>query len=140
MYGFDRCYLFPVATGVAASLSFTINPPSTNSRIVCRCKDRGGWGLFTTVVVGLCSSSLALVCVSGVVKVFRVFGGSWPVELCLYLLVVVVFMKKSVLGDDMYFGGSCPQGYFLRCLFSGVPPIYGAFSLYSQFHTGLCSS
>lgn len=37
---------------VAASLSFTINPPSTNSQIVCGRKDRGGWGLFVPVVVG----------------------------------------------------------------------------------------
>ncbi|KEH18699.1 transmembrane protein, putative [Medicago truncatula] len=48
---------FPAAEGVsvvvvAASLSFTINPPSTNSQIVCDRKDRGGWGLFAPVVVG----------------------------------------------------------------------------------------
>jgi len=30
--------------GVVASLSFTINPPSMNFRIVCRRKDRGGCG------------------------------------------------------------------------------------------------
>jgi hypothetical protein len=28
-------------------------------------------------------------------------------------------------------------GGFLGCLFSGVPPIYGAFCLYSQFHRSL---
>ena len=33
-------------------LSFMINPSSTNSRIVFRRKDRGGWGMFTPVVVG----------------------------------------------------------------------------------------
>jgi len=35
-----------------------------------------------------------------------------------------------VLGGDVYFGGRCPHG----CLFSGVPSIYGTFSLYSLFH------
>ena len=39
----DRCYPFSTV-GVAASLSFMINPPSTNSRIVCRRKDHGGCG------------------------------------------------------------------------------------------------
>jgi hypothetical protein len=44
MYGADRYDLLSVAAGVAISLSFMINPPSTNSRIVCRRKDRGGCG------------------------------------------------------------------------------------------------
>lgn len=44
MCGTDMCEPFPTATGVVASISFTINPPSTNSRIVCRHKDRGGCG------------------------------------------------------------------------------------------------
>jgi len=52
MCGADRCGLFPMAIGVATSLSFTINPPSTNSRIVCGRKDRGGWDLFAPMVVG----------------------------------------------------------------------------------------
>jgi len=56
------------------------------------------------------------------------------------VFTVIVFLKKSVLGCDMYFGGSCSQGCFLRCLFSGVLPTYDTFSLYSQFHTGLFSS
>ena len=43
---------------------------------------------------------------------------------------VVVFVKESVLGDDVYFGRCCSQG-FLGCLFSGVSPIYIAFCLYS---------
>jgi len=40
--GADRYGSFPMAAGVATSLSFTINPPSTNSRIVFCRKDRGG--------------------------------------------------------------------------------------------------
>jgi len=44
MCGTDTCDPFPAAIGVVTSLSFTINPPSTNSRIVCRRKDRGGCG------------------------------------------------------------------------------------------------
>jgi hypothetical protein len=47
------------------------------------------------------------------------------------------FVKESVLGGDVYFGGCCPQGCFLGCLFSGVPPIYDVSSLYSQFHRSL---
>jgi len=31
----------------------------------------------------------------------------------------------------------CPHGCFLGCLFSGVPPIYDAFTLYSHFHRSL---
>jgi len=42
MCGADRCGPFSVAAGVAPSLSFTINPPLTNSLIVCGRKDRGG--------------------------------------------------------------------------------------------------
>lgn len=34
---------------------------------------------------------------------------------------------------------SITKGVFLRCLFFGVPPIYDAFCLYSQF-TDLCLS
>jgi hypothetical protein len=40
----DRCDPFPTAACVASSLSFMINPPSTNSRIICRRKDHGGCG------------------------------------------------------------------------------------------------
>jgi len=42
--GGGMCDLFSTTVGVATSLSFTINPPSTNSRIVCRRKNRGGCG------------------------------------------------------------------------------------------------
>jgi len=56
---------------------------------------------------------------------------------CMISFTVVVFVKDSVLGGDEYFGGCCPQSCFLGCLFSGVPPIYGAFRLYSQFHQSL---
>jgi hypothetical protein len=42
--GTDMFDPFPAAPGVMTPLSFTINPPSTNSRIVCRRKDRGGRG------------------------------------------------------------------------------------------------
>jgi len=34
----------------------------------------------------------------------------------------VVFVKATVLGGDVYFGGCCPLMCFLGCLFSGVPP------------------
>jgi len=44
MCGSDMCDPFSAVVGVAATLSFTINPPSTNSWIVCRRKDRGGCG------------------------------------------------------------------------------------------------
>jgi hypothetical protein len=44
MFGTNMCDPFPAAAGVVTSISFTINPPSTNSRIVCRRKDRGGCG------------------------------------------------------------------------------------------------
>jgi len=37
----DMCDPVSTAAGVAVSHPFTINPPSTNSRIVCRRKDRG---------------------------------------------------------------------------------------------------
>jgi len=50
---------------------------------------------------------------------------------------VVAFVKESDLGGDVYLGGCCPQVCFLRCLFSGAPPIYGAFGLYSPFHHSL---
>jgi len=40
--GVDMHDQFPVAAGVVASLSCTINPPSTNFRIVWHRKDRGG--------------------------------------------------------------------------------------------------
>ena len=51
----------------------------------------------------------------------------------------VNFVKKSVLGGDVYFGGCCPvlRGVFLWCLFSDVPSTYDAFSLYSQFNRSL---
>jgi len=42
MCGTDICDLFLAVAGVATSPSFMINPLSTNSRIVCRHKDRGG--------------------------------------------------------------------------------------------------
>lgn len=42
--GVDMCDLVSTAASVAVSLPFTINPPSTNSRIVCRRKDSGGRG------------------------------------------------------------------------------------------------
>ena len=44
VYGADMCDLFSAIAGVATSLSFTINPPSTNSRIVCCRKDRSDCG------------------------------------------------------------------------------------------------
>jgi len=44
MCGADACDLFPATAGVATYLSFTINPPSTKSRIICRRKDRGSCG------------------------------------------------------------------------------------------------
>ena len=40
----DMSGLFSVVVGVMTSLSFKINPPSTNFQIVCRRKDRGGCG------------------------------------------------------------------------------------------------
>ena len=50
--GADRCGPFLVVVGVTTPLSFMINLPSTNSRIVCRRKDHGGWGLFAMVAMG----------------------------------------------------------------------------------------
>jgi len=47
------------------------------------------------------------------------------------IFTVVVFVKESVIGGDMNFGGCCPHECFLGCLFSGVPPIYNAFCLYA---------
>jgi len=44
MCGSDMCDPFSAVVGVAAALSFTINHPSTNFRIVCRSKDCGGCG------------------------------------------------------------------------------------------------
>jgi len=44
MCGADMCGSILMASGVATSPSFMINPPSTNSQIVCRRKDRGGCG------------------------------------------------------------------------------------------------
>jgi len=44
MCGTDMFDLFSAVAGVVTPHSFTINPPSTNSRIVCRRKDRGGCG------------------------------------------------------------------------------------------------
>jgi len=44
MCGTDLRDSLSAAVGVVTSLSFTINPPSTNSQIVCRRKDRGGFG------------------------------------------------------------------------------------------------
>jgi hypothetical protein len=40
----DMCDLFSAIAGVATSLSFTFNPPTTNCHIVCHRKDRGGCG------------------------------------------------------------------------------------------------
>jgi len=40
----DRCGLILAGAGVVASISYMINPPSTNSRIVCCRKDHGGCG------------------------------------------------------------------------------------------------
>lgn len=40
--GADKCDSIPTAAGVAISLPFMINHPSTDSRIVCHRKDRGG--------------------------------------------------------------------------------------------------
>lgn len=42
--GADMCDPVSAAAGVAVSLPFMINPPSTNSWIVCHRKDRGGCG------------------------------------------------------------------------------------------------
>jgi len=53
------------------------------------------------------------------------------------VFTVVVFVKASVLGGDVCFGGCCPQKRLLVCLFSGVLPIYNVFSLYSLFHRSL---
>lgn len=50
--------------------------------------------------------------------------------------MVDIFVKESV-GDDVYFGGCYPQGYFLGCLFSDAP-IYIVFSCILNF-TDLCS-
>ena len=36
--------MFSTVAGVVTSISFMINPPSTNSQIVCCRKDRGGCG------------------------------------------------------------------------------------------------
>jgi len=47
------------------------------------------------------------------------------------------FHEGVCLGGDMYFGGCCPQGCFLECLFLGVSRMYGTFSLYSLFHRSL---
>jgi len=47
------------------------------------------------------------------------------------VFIEVVFVKEFVLGGEVYFGGCCPLGCFLGCLFSGVPPLYDTFSLYS---------
>jgi hypothetical protein len=44
MCGIDMCDPIPTVASVAASLSIMINPPSTNSRIVCHRKDRDGCG------------------------------------------------------------------------------------------------
>ena len=42
--GPDMCDPVPAVVGVMVSLPFMTNPPSTNSQIVCRRKDRGGCG------------------------------------------------------------------------------------------------
>jgi len=52
---------------------------------------------------GPCSSSLAIVCVSGVVKVLRVFGGSWPVELSLFLLIGLLFAPLLIMSFVILF-------------------------------------
>ena len=51
--GADMCDLFLTAVRVMTSFSFTINPPYTNFRIVCRRKDRDGSGGFAPVAVVL---------------------------------------------------------------------------------------
>jgi len=53
MCGVDMCDLFLTVVCVAASFSFTINPPLTNFRIVCCHKDHGGSGGFTPVAMML---------------------------------------------------------------------------------------
>ena len=37
------------------------------------------------------------------------------------VFIYVVFVKKSVLGGDVFFDGCCPHRCLLGCLFSGVP-------------------
>jgi len=43
--GPDMCGRISPLAGAATSFSSMINPPSTNSQIVCRRKDRGGCGV-----------------------------------------------------------------------------------------------
>jgi len=43
--GADLCGMISAAAGMTASFSSMINPPSTNSRMVCRRKDRGVCGV-----------------------------------------------------------------------------------------------
>jgi len=41
------------------------------------------------------------------------------------------FYRGRFHEGDVFFGGCCPQECLLACLFSGLPPIYAAFSFYS---------
>ena len=43
------------------------------------------------------------------------------------------FVKESVLGGDVYFGGCFPHGCLLGCLFSGVPVVGTLYSLWFRF-------
>jgi hypothetical protein len=48
---------------------------------------------------------------------------------------VVDFVNQFVLDGDVYLWlGVEYRGCLVWCLFSGVPPIYGAFSLYSLYY------
>ncbi|KEH34270.1 transmembrane protein, putative [Medicago truncatula] len=64
--GADKCDSIPTAAGVAISLPFMINHPSTDSRIVCHREEAGVlWVVIhlggCLCYSGPCSSSLALV-------------------------------------------------------------------------------
>ena len=79
--GVDMHDQFPVAAGVVASLSCTINPPSTNFWIVWRRKDRGGCG---------CSRRWSW-CFR-----FRLFGARSP-EVNMCFVISTISMLISVL-------------------------------------------
>ena len=75
---------------------------------------------------------------SGNMLVFQVSGPetvelnvTMHCEACAEQLQRKILQMRGIIG--LFFRVGC----FLRCLFSGVPPIYGAFSLYYQFHWSL---
>ena len=78
---------FPMVAGVAASLSSTINPLSTNFRIVRRRKDHGGCGYscwwscgFRFCLIWWQTSSGLTVCPLSLFSVVGWYGGGVSIE------------------------------------------------------------